>query len=263
MSFAGSKPSPAYYARLQTQGALVMPLTHANPARVLLATLCRHCYIEETSEVLRRHAASLRFIYDHYAYGLGAIGDAMDDKRLLGFEEYRDFLLDCGVIDAQFVEREANWSFVSARMRVIKEATERGRAKLLQLGFEDFLESLVRIASVKAMPFLEDAETAGCVDAGEYLVKLHLEGGVPLKSFLSTHAVPLGAPLPQPIHLAVNALVTFLLRTIMVTSGGKSVDAPEVKISAADCKAFIRSGGVRSRANAAEGEAEASDEEEP
>lgn len=222
----------------------------------------KYCYIEETSEVLRRHEASLRCIFEQYAYGQGAIGDAFDSKLQLGFEEYRDMLLDFGVIDSQFVEREANWSFVSARMRVIKEHTEKGRAKLLQLSFEDFLESLVRIATVKAMPDKEDVASAGCVDAGDYLFKLNKEGGVPLKAFLSSHSFPQGAPPPQPIGHAVDALVTFLVRTIMVTSGGKAVDARDPKVSAADCKAFIQNGGVR-RQSAANTEGEVEGEAPP
>ena len=210
----------------------------------------KYCYNEEVSEVLRKHAVNLRCIYDNYAYGIGAVGDAFDDKRLLSMNEYRDFLLDCGLLDAQFNENEASWSFVFARMRVIREASERGRTRQLQLSFEDFLEVLVRIASIKALPYDSDAKASGCVDAGEYLIRLHNTGGTELSDFLSTHDFTRGGPMPQPIDRAVDALVRYLIRIIMVTSGGKPVDSRELKISSTDCKAFAKSGGVRSQAGA-------------
>ena len=107
------------------------------------------------------------------------------------------------------------------------------------------------------MPNKDDVKSAGCVDAGEYLFKLNKEGGVPLKAFLSSHDFPQGDPPPQPFGDAVDALVSFLVRTIMVTSAGKEVDARDPKVSASDCKAFIQNGGVRRQAASTdEGEAE-------
>ena len=209
----------------------------------------KYCYNEEVSEVLRKHAVNLRCIYDNYAYGIGAVGDAFDDKRLLSMNEYRDFLLDCGLLDAQFNENEASWSFVFARMRVIREASERGRTRQLQLSFEDFLEVLVRIASIKALPYDSDQSLwlCRCWRIPDPVAQhwRHGASGLPLDPRL--HERRAYAPTDRPCRRCIGALFD-------PNHNGhkwrKPVDSRELKISSTDCKAFAKSGGVRSQAGA-------------
>lgn len=200
------------------------------------------CYTEETSECLKKHAASLRLVYEGYAYGDGAIGSKFEDKRLLGIEEYRDLMLDLGFIDSQFAERDATWCFVMSRMRTVSEAELKGRIKLLQLQFEDFLEALVRIASLKALPTDEEVRREGCVDAGHLILSFEALPPQRLIDFLESHDVPRGQPL-QPIHRAVEQLVTLICRTISTTLG-RPLHA-EPKITSGDVRRFLESHGKR------------------
>ena len=205
----------------------------------------QNCYIEETSDVLLKYAPSLKVVFERYALGSGNAGKATDDKKLLGIEEFRDLVLDLLFVDSQFAEREAQYCFVTSRMRVIRESDTRGRAKLLQLTFEDFLEAVVRMASIKAMPLDKEVRVAGCIDAGEYLLRLQLSGRLKaIDDFLVSHDVPTGKPPIQPIHRSVEHLVTLILRSITTTMG-RPTNATDLKLSEGDLKAFHRGGGRR------------------
>ena len=57
-------------------------------------------------------------------------------------------------------------------MLVINEQTRKGRSKLIQLTYEDFLEVIVRWAYRKALPTDEELNKYECKHAGEFLASL-------------------------------------------------------------------------------------------
>lgn len=118
-----------------------------------------HCYTREVTEALALHAEALRVLYEFYAHGSGGAANAFKDKALLGGDEWSTLLNDFDLLDTQLTERDANRCFIYSRLRVIKESTTKGRAKLLQLSLEDFYECLVRLATMKALP--TDADVRG------------------------------------------------------------------------------------------------------
>ena len=119
----------------------------------------QHCYTRDVTKVLERHGEALRVLYDFYAHGTGGGANAFKDKSLLGMDEWMSLLHDFDLLDTQLTERDATRCFVYARLRAIKESTTKGRAKLLQLSFEDSLEAIVRLATFKALP--TDADVRG------------------------------------------------------------------------------------------------------
>ena len=48
-----------------------------------------------------------------------------------------------------FQQREGVLCFVFSRLRVVDEESERGKRRLNSLSFEDFLEAVVRVATMK------------------------------------------------------------------------------------------------------------------
>ena len=54
--------------------------------------------------------------------------------------------------DEAFQQREGTLCFVFSRLRVVDEESERGKRRMHYLSFEDFLEAVVRLATVKALP---------------------------------------------------------------------------------------------------------------
>ena len=120
-----------------------------------------HCYTEQTHAVLLRHAPSLTAVYERYAHGRGDVGDRLRDRRLLGLDEWQDLMADLGWVDGQFGERLVAWTFAFSRMRVIAEASAFGRARVLQLSYEDFLEALTRVAGAHTARLLRLHTTRG------------------------------------------------------------------------------------------------------
>ena len=58
---------------------------------------------------------------------------------------------------------------------MVDEGVLEGRVKLTQLYFEDFLEALVRVAALKALPTDAMICRRGCADGGELLLYMMTE----------------------------------------------------------------------------------------
>ena len=195
-----------------------MALQNSNDFRL------QHCYNEQTDSVLRRHEAALKAIYQ--AYSSNTQETELLTKRLLDINEWRELLDDLEFIDRQFNEREARMCFVWSRMRVIREGDPKSRKKLLQLSFEDFLEAIVRVATMKALPTDKDIKQAGCHDAGEFYLRMIVECPNRVAPFIESREPSFEMPL-QRTHRAVDHLIAIMVR--MLTS--QSVGAHDLKVS--------------------------------
>ena len=172
------------------------------------------CYLQDTVEVLTSFEGNLRLLFKSYAKGDGAIGDELRSTKLLDYEEWKEFVNDMELVDRDFTAREMALTFSWSRMRVIDPDILESKIKLLQLSFEDFLEAIVRTASLKAIPDDEEVYDYECEDAGEFILKLR--GGDPLgwKTFLDKKIRPWGTPMDQPIFRLVEGVCTLIFRTI-------------------------------------------------
>jgi len=72
------------------------------------------------------------------------------------------------IIDPFVTLREIRLAFLWSRMLVVDENSQKQRVRLLQLGFEDFLEVCVRIAYQMALPTDKDLFALGVAHAREY-----------------------------------------------------------------------------------------------
>eukprot|EP00966_Prymnesium_polylepis_P042623 990362-Prymnesium_polylepis.2 len=196
-----------------------------------------HCYNERTDAVLRKHESSLRLIFKAYAHGDGRIGDAFEDSNLLGFTEYNDVLDDFGLIDQQFTASMGTLCFSWCRMRVIDESGDTKRPKLVQLSFEDFLEALVRIATMKSLPTDDEIEVMGACDGGQFLLMLR-EDPAMYDEFMESHDPAWGEPLLQPADRSADHLCTLLMRLV---KGSK--DTTNLVLEQKETTLFQKSGG--------------------
>ena len=78
----------------------------------------------------------------------------------MGLDEWRKFVHDLRLADHILTPRLVTLVFVWSRMRVVDEAKR--RVRLTNHHFEDFLESLVRVASIKPWPSAEQIRQVGC-----------------------------------------------------------------------------------------------------
>ena len=153
------------------------------------------CYTEAADMALKKHEDTLRNLFASFAYGTGAIGDALYSTKLMDAGEFNEFIQRIDVIDNNITQREVRLAFLWSRMLVVDENTLKGRTHVLQLRFEDFLEMLVRLAYMMAMPDEADLEAAGVQHAGEFLQWL---SGYPEEEKQFKRALPRDRRGPRP-----------------------------------------------------------------
>jgi hypothetical protein len=104
--------------------------------------------------------------------------------------------------------------FVFSRLRVVDEESERGKPKLSTLSFEDFLEALVRVATMKALPTYAELALLGARDAGTFLIGLRAKNPTGYSAFVKARERGWEDTLRQPIQRCLEHLLSLLLRTI-------------------------------------------------
>jgi len=172
------------------------------------------CYTESTDYALKANGAALRLVYDVFAYGTGAIGDAVYSTKLMDYGEY-SLLIDRLMIVDQFVTaRDVDQAFIQSRMLVVDEETLKGRSRLVQLRYEDFLEAIVRLAYRKAMPTDDEISQTSSKHAGEYLAWLAETPQRELDFCQDRTRRRFSEPLEQPIASKVRHFVAWLIHRI-------------------------------------------------
>jgi hypothetical protein len=173
-------------------------------------SVCSNCRATDTfwtSAVFERHKGSLHAIFEAYAAS-GDDGSAAGrvNASYVSVAEFLDMMRDMRFIDNDFTTREATLAFVWSRMRVIDELKESTRKKVEQISFEDWLEVLVRVATMKEMPTDEEIAAEGLDDPGYWLLKLQAEGRY--ETFAQTHSREWCDDLRQPLESCVEKLVS-------------------------------------------------------
>lgn len=212
------------------------------------------CYCEATDLALGQYGASLRLIYDIFAHGTGAIGDNVYSTKLMDIGEYNMLIDRLELVDEHLTAREVAQTFVYSRLLVVDEQSVKGRSKLVQLRFEDFLEAVVRLAYMKALPTAEEIAQQGFRHAGEFLVDLEAEPAR-YDEFQTARTRTFGDTLEQPI---ANKVGHFLAWVVFRVRGGveskKDLTKKEVE--------GFRRGGIALQPRArADGEREATGNE--
>jgi len=192
-----------------------------------------YCYIEATDMVLRKYENSLRNLYEAFAKGDGAIGHAVFTTKLMDFGEYMEMVNRFELIDPFVTQREIRLAFVWCRMVVEDEKWIKGRQKVVQLHFEDFLELIVRLAHMTALPTEDELADACMAHAGEFLDALEAQPEAE-QDFKRLHTCEPGEPVDQPIAWKVQQ---FVLWTIYRARGGQG--NPESELTVKEANRFM------------------------
>ena len=182
------------------------------------------CYREEVDRVLRRHEGSLRVMFERYSDGgapaaagggEGGGGEGGGAEGTMSFDEWKEFCVDLGFVDAGFTLRDAASCFVRSRMQAVDECSEEGWARITTLGFEDFLEAFVRAAAIKALPTDAEIDQAGLSDAGQFLLTMQRKRPEAYQDFVRERAVdPLHPGAAQPVARCVEHLAMLMVRVV-------------------------------------------------
>lgn len=199
-----------------------------------------YCYTEAVDTVLRRHERSLRNLYNRYASAVGGHMDGLGSlasSKLVSYAEWLRMVHDLNLHDAEFTRREATFCFVWSRMRVVDEASDASRRRMVHLSFEDFLEAIVRMATMKALPFDDEIAEAGCADAGQLLLELQRHPDT-YEAFMRDHAQAWDEAPRQPIDRCVDHLLSLIVHTVEGSVKGNHNQS----IGALEAGAFVARG---------------------
>ena len=173
----------------------------------------QYCYVEAVSLALVAQKRNLRTLFEVYA-DFPNIKPA--DQKVLSLEDWMLLLKHLHFFDEAFQQREGVLCFVQSRMRAVDEESERGKKRMKHLNFEDFLEALVRVSTMKALPTDEEVEEAGVADGGDFVLRLRQNSSdyqAWIDEWYATHQAPINKA-SQPAHRALDALILLIVRTI-------------------------------------------------
>jgi len=143
----------------------------------------RYCYTYQVSDVLAAHANSLKQLYATYASANANLSE-IASSRLLSLGEWTTLVKHFGLNQLGLRPVDVAYAFTWSRIRSVPDYSNRSQVRLRHLLFEDFMEALVRISTMLALPIDSDLHETGCTHAGEYLTLLRAEGPAAVSSFL-------------------------------------------------------------------------------
>ena len=198
--------------------------THQSPTEFRL----KHLYSKAATEMITEYLPTLKAIFAP----LVNRGTARKFK-LMGIDEWRDFVRAAGLLGLDCSERDATLAFAWSRMCVTDERTEIGHVREECLPFEGFIEALCRLATLKAFPTPEELKKSK-TDAASYLDALRLDDDEAYQRLLRERATEWGSEPTRPLHHSMQSLMSVVIRAIVPSSA----DNPN-EVSPAEMKAWM------------------------
>ena len=172
------------------------------------------CYLEEVDTVLRRHEVALRQVFSAVASTESADVSKAHLTNLIDFNEWKALLRALNLLGADLTERDGTLCFTHARMVVIDSWSMRGAVKEVNLPFEGFLEAIVRLATLKALPTDEEVAASCLPDAGAYFRRMRRIHENHYHELMRTRGNQWPGELRQPIWRCVDHLISIMIRAI-------------------------------------------------
>jgi len=200
-------------------------------------------YVQETDATLANYEDTLRSLYEVYSDETHATHDLASISGMMGFNEWLNLCTHMQLIDEEFTIREMTNCFMWSRMRVADETNIAERRKMCNLRFEDFLEALCRMATMKCMPTDDEVAQCGCSDGGHMLLSMN---PAERRKFAIQRPQTWDGPMRQPIGRAMNHLITYMIRIIEDTVSvlWKAPQEGDLKLSRKEVQAFKKIGGL-------------------
>ena len=182
------------------------------------------CYLPLVDSELRKANASLHAVFSIYASSNRSIADNTQSSSMMSMGEFLYLLEHTGLIDAGQVSYfGAKMIFKWSRIRTSRGYGDTAEIRLRNLFFEDFLEAIVRLACIAALPSDAEVEASRLSDAGEFLMALREAGNDELDSFVLRRKVGWQGQPRQQVHRCVHHLISYLIRVIETSAGPLTV----------------------------------------
>jgi len=167
-----------------------------------------HCYPRETDAMLKHHDETLRSVFAVYAEkGAGGIEvdgsiDLMSCAQWMALMRDVDFSKECGVRNLYLI-------FAHSRMCVISESKK--SPQITQLTYEGFLEAIVRLSLLKALPTDKEMKKKCFTYPSEYIGAIMNRGMVMYESWVLAAKRHNAAGKGDPVYRRVDTLVLLLV----------------------------------------------------
>jgi len=164
----------------------------------------------EWSGQLRRWVAARQ-----QARGSHAPSDAATARPMMSAEGWMALVRTCRLSGEDLTECDALRCFLWSRMLSVDDPTSRrGRPKETRIPFEGFMECLVHLAALKALPSEEEIALSGCADAGEYLLTLQATDPTAHSHLLRERSRAWAAELPPDLPRRLELTISLVHASI-------------------------------------------------
>ena len=177
-------------------------------------------YTKEVTDELIHQRESLWNIFEGVAGSTGGKNNV--NSLLVDLNEWRTSIRALHLIDKDITERDVTLCFAWSRFYVPEKKSLKAMIRIRSLDFLGWLEALVRLAMLKALPTEEEIDLTFCKNAGEWLDE---KFGMPeYKEVMDTRATPWGqVPAYQPAHISVRQMVQLFIHRIEKELAGQGV----------------------------------------
>jgi len=186
-----------------------------------------NCYRRETDAMLKHHEESLRNVFSIYAEkGAGGIEvdgstDMLSCAQWMALMRDVGFPKECGVRNLYLI-------FAQSRMTSIHEdSSKKSTQQLNQLTYEGFLEAMVRLSLLKALPSDKEMKKHNFQYPGEYIGAILNRGAVMLEAWVtaSKRGQVLGRadPIFRRLDMLILLIVGVMQFGVELQPGGPSL----------------------------------------
>ena len=196
---------------------------------------------------------TLRSIYAQYSSANEDPMSSVQSARLLSLGEWTRLIEDLALggsgieegVPRMLLVHQIQLIFSWSRIRSVADYSNRSQVRLRHLLFEDFLEALVRMATMIPLPLDADISHMGCAHAGEYLMQLRGEGKAAVKAFFAARGQSWDHEPHQRIWRCVDHLLHYITHMIEFNASRADVGeghsmAADLSVSSNEAKAFMK-----------------------
>ena len=160
-------------------------------------------------------------------------------SRRMSVGEWISMLRHIGLLDMGLVNVTQGFlAFTWSRIRTCVDYSDEEEMRLRHLQFEDFMEALLRLASVMALPTDEEVTESGTTSVAEFLLSLRASTPVDYKAFVAKRTlrfVGTNTPVHTKPHEGIERCFNSLMSLIVTT-----YDGSRKSVSREDALKFMR-----------------------
>ena len=190
-----------------------------------------HCYNENVDHILKQHGGTLHVIFNCYSglaeSGVGKVDAerSMLDANLMSAGEWVNLLIDLELIEMELVSVQMGLQVYQwSRIRTAHDYSNHSEIRLRNLQFEDFLECLVRLATMLAMPTPEEIDESGTSNAAEFLHGLRDDVPDAYHEYVQRRRLGMLETPHQPTHVLITSFLEVIVASISAGLAQHRVD---------------------------------------